>query len=74
MSDFENHHAQNGFSCKLWRGERMTLIGFDVADPEDDLVGFAIEVKSPHRNDFAPLRNRIAFSYPEPAVNAVDGN
>jgi hypothetical protein len=28
-----------GFSVKLWRGERMVLIGMDVEEPEPDLVG-----------------------------------
>jgi phosphatidylserine/phosphatidylglycerophosphate/cardiolipin synthase-like enzyme len=74
MSDFVNKKEKDGFTCKLWRGERMTLLGFDVADPEPDLVGFAIECKEPGQSDFKPLLNRIAFSYPEPAIEAVDGN
>ncbi|MGJ5208405.1 phospholipase D-like domain-containing protein [Bradyrhizobium sp. HKCCYLR20261] len=74
MSDFENRALKDGFACKLWRGERMTMIGFDVADPEPDLVGFSIEVKSPGARDFSPLRNRIAFSYPQGADAAVNGN
>lgn len=47
MSEFENRTSTDGFTCKVWRGERMNLIGFDVAEPEPDLVGFSIEVKSP---------------------------
>ncbi|WP_316181911.1 phospholipase D-like domain-containing protein [Bradyrhizobium sp. SZCCHNRI1009] len=74
MSDFENRKSSNGFTSKLWRGERMTMIGFDVAEPEPDLVGFSIEVKSPGARDFSQLRNRIAFSYPAGAGAAVDGN
>ena len=75
MSEFENKVVKDGFSCKLWRGERMNLIGFDVAQPaEPDLVGFSIEVKAPEARDFAPLRNRIAFCYPQGAANAVNGD
>ena len=45
--DDERFHEQQDrgwLQVKLWRGERMALIGMDVADPEDDLVGFAIAV------------------------------
>ena len=74
MSDFTDQADRDGFSCKLWRGERMSLIGFDVNDPEPDLVGFAIEFKAPGERHFEPLRNRIAFSYDRPAGEAVTGN
>ena len=73
MNDFENHDSKDGFSMKLWRGERMCLLGFDVADPEPDFVGFAIECKSPTSGRFFPLRNRLAFSYDESVENAVTG-
>jgi len=73
MSDFENSDSKNGFSMKLWRGERMGLLGFDVDDPEPDLVGFAIECRGPKDNNFDPLLNRIAFSYDQPATKAVTG-
>ena len=52
----------------------MCLLGFDVAEPEDDLVGFAIELKEPGASDFEPLKNRLAFSYDVPAVVAVTGD
>ncbi|BCJ92295.1 hypothetical protein IZ6_30300 [Terrihabitans soli] len=74
MGDFQNREEKQGFACKLWRGERMTLLGFDVDDPEDDFVGFSIECKSPGSSDFVPLFNRIAFEYDRPAVEAVDGS
>jgi hypothetical protein len=41
---------------------------------EDDFVGFAIEVKRPGASTFTALRNRLAFSYPEPAATAVNGD
>jgi hypothetical protein len=73
MNDFANAKQTNGFSVKLWRGERMCLVGMDVDDPEPDLVGFSIEVKSPSSPDFEPLRNRLAFSYDKPINEAVNG-
>src|SRR5262245_1655291 len=73
MDDFEVHDTRDNFSAKAWRGERMCLLGFDVAQPEDDLVGFAIECRSPGARDFSPLRNRLAFRYDRPATEAVTG-
>src|SRR5438309_9044695 len=64
--------SKDGFHLKLWRGERMCLIGMDVDAPEPDLVGFAIEVLHPGGTEFAPLRNRLAFSYP--AGSKVNGD
>ena len=51
----------DGFSFKIWRGEYMFLLAFDVEKPKDDFVGFAIAVKSPGSDKFYYLRNRIAF-------------
>ena len=73
MNNFSNARQSNSLSVKLWRGERMCLVGMDVNSPEDDFVGFSIEVKSPGSADFMPLRNRIAFSYDKPADQSVDG-
>lgn len=73
MADFENNASKEGFTVKLWRGERMCLLGFDVDTPEPDLVGFAVECKSPGSSEFIPLRNRLAFSYDRPIDEAVDG-
>jgi phosphatidylserine/phosphatidylglycerophosphate/cardiolipin synthase-like enzyme len=64
--------SKDGFHLKLWRGERMCLIGMDVDAPEPDFVGFAIEVLHPGGTEFAPLRNRLAFSYP--AGSKVNGD
>jgi hypothetical protein len=38
MSAFVNAKTVDRFSGKLWRGERMVLLGMDVDDPEPDLV------------------------------------
>jgi len=64
--------SKDGFHLKLWRGERTCLIGMDVDAPEPDFVGFAIEVLRPGGTEFAPLRNRLAFSYP--AGSKVNGD
>jgi len=74
MGDFENGDKKSGFTMKLWRGERMCLVGFDVDQPEPDLVGFTIEVRAPGSADFTPLYNRLAFSYDKPVADAVDGS
>jgi phosphatidylserine/phosphatidylglycerophosphate/cardiolipin synthase-like enzyme len=73
MNDFTNAGQADGLGVKLWRGERMCLVGMDVAEPEPDFVGFSIEVKSPGETDFQPLRNRVAFSYDKPVDQSVDG-
>ena len=74
MAGFENRDEQSGFAMKLWRGERMCLLGFDVDHPEDDFVGFAVEFRAPGMADWEPLKNRLAFSYSQPVAEAVDGN
>ena len=74
MNDFENADSKPGLSMKLWRGERMCLIGFDVPEPVPaDLVGFAIERRAPGRRKFEPLNNRLSFSYDQPLEAAVTG-
>lgn len=71
MSDFENRKDKDGFACKLWRGERMTMIGFDDTDPAADLAGFSIEVKGPGDAGFTPLRNRLSFAPPVGAAEVT---
>ncbi len=73
MTDFENRDSKNGFSIKLWQGEPMCLLRFDVAEPEPDFVGFAIECRSPGETEFLLLLNRIAFSFDSPVAEAVTG-
>ena len=64
MSEFETRRPGYGFTCTLWRGERMNLIGFDVAHPEPRSAGFSIKVKAP-----TPWTSRrwqsAVFSYPK---------
>ena len=64
MNDYTSTVTSKSLTLKLWRGERMCLLGMDVTNPEPDFVGFSIEVKSPGSPGFIPLRNRLAFSYP----------
>ena len=64
MSNYTSTVTSKSLTLKLWRGERMCLLGMDVTNPEPDFVGFSIEVKSPGSPGFIPLRNRLAFSYP----------
>jgi PLD-like domain len=74
MNDFTNSKTTDGLSVKLWRGERMVLIGMDVDNPESDFVGFSIEEQAPGSTAFVPLRNRLNFSYgKQTAAEAVDG-
>ncbi len=74
MNEFTNGKTTDGLTVKLWRGERMALIGMDVDEPEPDLAGFSIEVQSPGNGAFQPLRNRLNFSYGTmPAIRAVNG-
>ena len=70
-ADFTNAATKSGLHVKLWRGERMCLVGMDVDAPEPDFVGFAIEVKSPGSPAFMPLRNRLNFQYDKPSNQAV---
>jgi phosphatidylserine/phosphatidylglycerophosphate/cardiolipin synthase-like enzyme len=74
MNAFENQKSKDGFTVKLWRGERMCLLGFDVEEPEPDFVGFAIECKAPGPGKFEPLNNRLNFRYDQPVTVAVNGD
>ena len=74
MDAFTRAEAQPSFKMKLWRGERMCLVAFDVGAPEPDFVGFAIECKPPGAKRFTPLMNRLAFSYDRPVGAAVTGD
>src|SRR5215475_4700838 len=72
MSDFMNTGTSGSLTTKLWRGERMCLIGMDVANPEPDFVGFSIEVKGPGDAQYRALKNRLNFDYTA-SPTGVDG-
>lgn len=61
MAPFEVRKSKSGLTFKLFRGERMALLGFNVEDPEDDFVGFAVECSEPGGSGFHPLNNRLTF-------------
>ena len=63
MNNFFVTGSKDGFRIKLWRGERMCLLGFNVEQPEDDFVGFAVEYQEPGSNEWLKLNNRLNFSY-----------
>jgi hypothetical protein len=71
---FSNTNQSGSLSVKLWRGERMCLIGMDVTAPEADFVGFSIEVKAPGAAAYVPLQNRLNFAYDKPVDQAVNGS
>jgi PLD-like domain len=64
-SDFERREENDGLTLKLWRGEGMSLLGFDLERDSvtPQFVGFAVRCKHPGAADFVELSNRIAFHY-----------
>ncbi len=56
--------SRNGMTIKLYRGDRTTLMAFDLADGHPDLprlAGFAVKVKPPRgKEEYIP--NRLSFS------------
>ena len=73
-TQFTSQTVSGDLHLKLWRGERMCLLGMNVEKPSDDFVGFAIEVRPPGSSSFVPLNNRLAFSYSKPVGKAVTGD
>jgi phosphatidylserine/phosphatidylglycerophosphate/cardiolipin synthase-like enzyme len=69
VGDVSVFNEVGGFRVKLWRGESACLLGFDVDEPEDDFVGFAVEFRYPGATDFQNLSNRLSFG----SSAAVDG-
>lgn len=63
MENYFVNGSKEGFKIKLWRGEKMCLLGFDVENPEPDFVGFAVEYQEPGSTKWLRLSNRINFSY-----------
>jgi PLD-like domain len=65
-NEFERKEASDGLTFKLYRGEGVALLAFDLdpADATDAFVGFSAEVKYPGFNNFGALRNRLHFDLP----------
>lgn len=65
-TDFERTAAADGLTFKIYRGEGVTLLAFDL-DPvkaTDDFVGFTVEVLYPGSTRWGALRNRLHFDLP----------
>ena len=65
--------TKNGFTVKIWRGERTFLLGFDVVDPKPDFVGFAIDWRYPGTTKVSHMKNRMAFEYKKKLDEADTG-
>lgn len=65
-SDFERKASADGLTFKLYRGEGVALLAFDLDEDKatDDFVGFTVEVKYPGANHWGALHNRLHFDYP----------
>jgi hypothetical protein len=65
-TEFESKQSSNGLTFKLYRGEGVALLAFDLdaGQATDDFVGFTVEVKYPGSTHWGALRNRLHFDYP----------
>ncbi|MBN2735630.1 MAG: hypothetical protein JXR70_01525 [Spirochaetales bacterium] len=64
-SIFERKESANGLSFKIYRGEGLALLAFDLDEDQagDDFVGFSVEVKYPGSTHWGALKNRLHFEY-----------
>jgi hypothetical protein len=64
--DFERKASTDGLTFKLYRGEGVALLAFDLEKEKatNDFVGFSVEVKYPGSPRWGALRNRLHFDYP----------
>ena len=69
-NDFEKKASADGLTVKLYRGEGVCLLAFDLAKAiaTDDFAGFSIEVKYPGAPKFGALRNRLRFKGDTPGT------
>ena len=65
-TEFERKESAGGLTFKLYRGEGLALLAFDLdqAQATDDFVGFSIEVQYPGSTHWGALKNRLHFDYP----------
>ena len=65
-SEFERKESDGGLTFKLYRGEGVALLAFDLDKDQatDDFVGFSVEVRYPGSTHWGALRNRLHFEYP----------
>lgn len=76
--DFERLFQRDGLTLKLYRGEGMALLAFDLEPglATRDFVGFAIEFKPPKAHDWYALGNRLRFenapAHPNERYSSLD--
>lgn len=76
--DFERLFQRDGLTLKLYRGEGMALLAFDLEAglATRDFVGFAIEFKPPKAHEWYPLGNRLRFesapAHPNERYSSLD--
>jgi phosphatidylserine/phosphatidylglycerophosphate/cardiolipin synthase-like enzyme len=65
-SEFECKQSNDGLTVKLYRGEGVALLAFDLEKEKatDDFVGFSVEVRYPGSSHWGALRNRLHFDDP----------
>lgn len=65
-TDFERKETSGGLTFKLYRGEGVALLAFDLAKEQatNDFVGFSVEVKYPDSDHWGALKNRLSFDLP----------
>ena len=65
-AEFERKESAGGLTVKLYRGEGVALLAFDLdpAQATDDFVGFTVEVRYPGSDNWGVLWNRLHFDYP----------
>lgn len=65
-TEFERKESAGGLTFKLYRGEGVALLAFDLDQPQatEDFVGFSIEVQYPGYTHWGALKNRLHFEYP----------
>ena len=65
-TEFECRESAGGLTFKLYRGEGVALLAFDLdqAQATDDFVGFSVEVQYPGSTHWGALKNRLHFDYP----------
>jgi hypothetical protein len=65
-TEFERKESAGGLAFKLYRGEGVALLAFDLdqAQASDDFVGFSVEVRYPGSTHWGALKNRLHFEYP----------
>lgn len=63
---FERKASKDGLTFKIYRGEGVALLAFDLEKEKatDNFVGFSVEVRYPGSHKWGALRNRLHFDYP----------